>query len=119
MHEQSVEQERLANEAAVTRAAKELAKLQLADALLTAATGLSSKLYELAPGHTAQGMSATGRQAGYDLAGELLNSLLGNYPLDYQRIIDEANEDNDVINEDAVRQSVAEYVQDITREWRK
>src|SRR5690606_37913949 len=93
-------EDRLANEDIVTRHAKELAKLHLADSLLAASRELSSKLFELAPGHSAIGMSATGRKSGYDLAGELLNSLLDNYPLDYQRIVNEANEEGDVIDAD-------------------
>lgn len=108
----------LSNEAIVTRHAKELAKLHLADSLLAAIHQLGSKLYELAPGHTEQGMSATGRKSGFDLAGELLNSLVDNYPLDYQRIVNEANEDGDEINDDAVIDSVHQYVKEITAGWR-
>ncbi len=65
------------------------------------------------------GVCDSRRQSGYDLAGELLNSLVDNYPLDYQRIVNEANEDGDIINDDAVITSVHEYVKDITAGWRE
>ena len=111
--------DRLSNEAIVTRHAKDLAKLHLADSLLAAIHQLSSKLYEFAPSHSVLGMSLSRRKSGYDLAGELLNSLLDNYPLDYQRIVNEANEDGDIINDDAAIDSVHQYVKDITAGWGK
>lgn len=118
MYEQSVEDERLANEATVARAAKELARDHIADALLDASRTLARNLYRVSQSHYDRlSTYSTPGKTGYDLATELTQSILITHPIDYRRLIAQANECGDEINEDAVYDSVRQYVETLMKDW--
>lgn len=112
--------EQLANETIVTRRAKELARDHIADALLDACRTLCRDLHRLSSDHYDRLTNgAPVGKSGFDLAGGLMATLLDTAPIDYRKLVNEANEDEDVIDEDTVQDDVRAYVDGIMDAWVK
>lgn len=111
----SDEQQR--NEVYVLRTAKELAKSHICDAIQATINSLSSIKWSLSPGHEGKHLSDEAK-AGGDMVGyRAMKHLLDDSPIDYRKMVCEANEDDDVIDEDTVQTDLTEYVSGIMQKW--
>ena len=105
------------NEAYVLRAAKEMAKLHICDAIQAAINSLSNIKWGLSCGHEGKHLSHEIRASGVMVANRAMQHLLDDSPIDYRKMVCEANEDDDVIDEDTVQDDLSQYVSDLMEKW--
>ena len=107
------------NEAYVLRAAKELAKKHIADAIQATIIELTSIKWELSPGHEGTHLSRETKEGGEFVANRAMKHLLDDSPINYRQTVNEANEDDDVIDEDTIQDGIRNYVEDVMRKWQE
>lgn len=105
------------NEVYVLRTAKELAKKHVCDAIQAAISSLSSIKWELSPGHEGTHLSRETKEGGEFVANRAMKHLLDDSPINYRQTVNEANEDDDVIDEDTVQDDLRQYVSDLMEKW--
>lgn len=107
----------LRNEVYVLRAAKELAKKHICDAIQATINSLSSIKWELSAGHEGKHLSDETEEAGRFVANRAMQHLLDDAPIDYRRMVGEANEDDEVIDEDTIQDDLRNHVSDLMQKW--
>lgn len=111
-------EEQKLNEVYVLRAAKELAKSHICDVVESTVLSLRSVRYSLNPGHDGRMVTRGAKAMGEAIAKGVMQTLLDSAPINYRRMVNEANEDDDVINEDSVQDALRNYVSDIMAQWK-
>ena len=111
-------EDQLRNEVYVLRAAKELAKMHVCDAIQATINGLASIKWGLSPGHEGTHLSVEMRAAGVLEANRAMQHLLNDAPIDYRKMVNEANQDDDVIDEDTLQDDLRNYVSDLMGKWK-
>lgn len=112
----SDEQQR--NEVYVTRTAKELAKNHICDVLQATLNSLTRISWNLHPSHRVH-LSDETKAAGEAIANRVMANLLDDAPIKYREMVNEANEDDDVIDEDTIQTDLTNYVSDLMQKWVK
>ena len=112
----SDEQQR--NEVYVLRTAKELAKKHVCDAIQATIDKLTSIKWELSPGHEGKHLSDETKEAAEFVANRAMQHLLNDAPIDYRKMVNEANQDDDVIDEDTLQDDLRNYVSDLMGKWK-
>ena len=105
------------NEVYVLRAAKELAKKHISDVLQVVIEALNSHQYSICAGHDGHISTVCAEGKGREIANGIMRHLLDDAPIDYRKMICEANEDDDVIDEDTVQDDLKSYVSDLMQKW--
>lgn len=110
-------EKQIRNEVYVLRAAKELAKSHVCDAIQAAINGLISIKWGISAGHDGKHLSREMRASGVLVADRAMQHLLDDAPIDYRKMVSEANEDDEVIDEDTIQDDLRNYVSDIMQKW--
>jgi len=106
-------QEQLRNEIYVLRTAKELALTHITDVLQVVIRELGSAQWSLCAGHDGRISTACAKEKGKEIADRIMQQLLDDAPIDYRRVVCQANEDDDVIDDDTVQDDLRNYVSDL------
>ena len=111
----SDEQQRI--EVYVLRAAKELAKSHICDAIQATIDKLSSIKWGISPGHEGKCLSDEVKAAGVLSAARAMENILDDAPIEYRDMVNAANEDSEIIDEDTVQDDLRNYVAGLMQEW--
>ncbi len=105
------------NEVYVLRTAKDLATLHICDAIQATINSLTSIKWELSAGHDGKHLSDDAKAGGVLIANRAMQHLLDDAPIKYRDMVNAANEDSEVVDEDTVQTDLMGFVSDLMQEW--